>query len=205
MIPHFPSAVFGCEGPVADVGRLADARNPRDCVCNGAVPHWCARGGIACVPTPPGLGDIPHPYPVVSPRVPARPVHPPPTPVPTMDEIRYFLQSAKGDPSALGPAVLMAARMPQSSVSLKQLQQFGGHAEKNMAGTLISASAFLSRELPIRKRPRPPALPALNTSTCLCGSVLQRNRLCCLPALSPFPRRLRTPHHRARDAAIWPL
>ena len=73
-----------------------------------------------------------------------------------MDHIRDFLQGTTADERSVAKAVAVASRIPQTSVSLKDLQMFGVHAAKNMSATLINASAFLARELPVRTCPVPP-------------------------------------------------
>ena len=65
------------------------------------------------------------------------------------------------------------ASMKQTGVSLVDLQTFGKNAKKDMSGTLLTASSFLARELPIRTLTCPwsPCLTLTQqrVSCCVCG------------------------------------
>jgi hypothetical protein len=91
-----------------------------------------------------------------------------------MDGVRDYLQASPRDEKSINKAVLVASRIPQTSVSLMDLQQFGVLAEKNMPATLLNASAFLARELPIRTCAPWPVM-------CLAGQGVCSLQLGCSP------------------------
>jgi hypothetical protein len=68
-----------------------------------------------------------------------------------MEQLRLWMQTVAPEDASTAPkAIKFASHIPQTSVSLRELQQFGVNAEKNLSSTLITASAFLARELPVR-------------------------------------------------------
>ncbi len=96
--------------------------------------------------------------PVLSPLVHRRPAPAPAPSVPTLsiEDVRREVQG--GPHLALDPAIGHLARMRQTGVTLMDLQRFGLHARADLKGTLLSASSFLARELPIRASPAFPFL-----------------------------------------------
>ena len=95
-----------------------------------------------------------------------------------MDEIRDYLQSSPGDQRSITKAVAVASRIPQTSVSLKDLETYGVHAATNLPATLINASAFLARELPVRKCRNPCCASSLRLS--FTGALLCHVAVCLL-------------------------